>query len=260
MDRTRFYCVGEKVRARAKFYCMGRTKAKFYCVGRGQSQVLQRGGEDQVQVQVLLCGEDQAYFHPISFLLSPLFLSLTVYGLRLVRTAAIKTDNKLTWFFSFIQTILSLHMDWLASRLSVPPPFYRFIYPVSSGGGGPCPSSSSMVDRSAKRLSSVDPVFHSSQAFLLSGVTGVDWHRDAHNSLRARKIIRGQSHVSSSPFLFLLRRQPFVWLLMERGCYLPWWAEVFVARPIFQSMWDVGPPHVVFNPFPFPSLDQYNLC
>ena len=144
------------------------------------------------------------YFCPISFPLSPLFLSLTVYSLRLVRTAAIKTDNELTWFFSFIQTILSLHMDWLASRLSVPPPFYRFIYPVSSGGGGPCPSSSSMVDRSAKRLSSVDPVFHSSQAFLLSGVTVVDWHTDARNSLRARKIIRGQSHVSSSFFLFLL--------------------------------------------------------
>ncbi len=46
---------------------------------------------------------------------------------------------------------------------------------------------------------------------------------------------------------------------MERGCYLPKWAEGFVARPTFQLMWDVRPPDVEFNPFLFYSPNQYHL-
>ncbi len=49
--RAKFYGVGERARARAKFYCVGRTKAKFYCVGRGNSQVLQRGGEPRAKAK-----------------------------------------------------------------------------------------------------------------------------------------------------------------------------------------------------------------
>ncbi len=99
-------------------------------------------------------------------------------------------------------------MDKLASFFSAPHPFYRSSYPVFSGGGEPFPSSSSMVDWSAKRASSVDPFFCSSQVFLLSRVAGVDWQRYTHSSSRARKIIRGQLHASysSSLFLFLLRQ------------------------------------------------------
>ncbi len=57
-----------------------------------------------------------------------------------------QTDNKLTWFFALFKLSCSLHMNKLASLFSTLPPFYRFIYPVSSGGGEPFPSSSSMVD------------------------------------------------------------------------------------------------------------------
>ncbi len=81
----------------------------------------------------------------------PPFFSL-LYGLRLVRTAAIKTDYELISFFLFYSDSLGYSTnDKLASGTSVSPSFYRFIYHVSSGGGELFPPSSSLVGRYANK-------------------------------------------------------------------------------------------------------------
>ncbi len=66
--------MGERARARAKFYCLRMTRAKFYSMGKmaiarvkfysvGKElelgQVLQHGGRGPGQGQVLLCGQGQ---------------------------------------------------------------------------------------------------------------------------------------------------------------------------------------------------------
>ncbi len=65
-----------------------------------------------------------AFILSLSFTNSPL-----LYGLCLVRTAAINTNSQLTSrFFLFIDTLPITSLSRLASPLSSPRPFYSFIY------------------------------------------------------------------------------------------------------------------------------------